>query len=365
MRSHIFDVSIPYRPQDSIKITHIFFITNPPYEQFPDCSQGFTPLQPWRAVDCVSKGSQPQWSLSISYSLWPEVQQHKNASLLSSAITDTNTGHRLHASQLRSIEWCNVIALVVSMKEIYGWLLIVGHAWTLLVITQLQPCAPLGLLPEIWSTIRKIFRHNVRMLENRRSDIHLARCRRPPKNRRTPLCDESSLRSEIITFRRPHLKFRNRKIIVSEGYGNISCDNDIGSIHILPFLRTFGSAQVYRGRKIADAEARTVSEQRIKVLFRTPDGDRYDRWRHMTWPWDSYVGQATTWCRLLRTLPTLFVRVISDCGRLLAGKMWSFVHRRRSLWPWVQSYEFFEKSQRNFLQLLHYRTFPALFCQAV
>ena len=34
-------------------------------------------------------------------------------------------------------------------------------------------------------------------------------------------------------------------------------------------------AQVYRGRKIADAEARTVSEQRIRVLFRTPDGDRY------------------------------------------------------------------------------------------
>lgn len=77
-------------------------------------------------------------------------------------------------------------------------------------------------------------------------------------------------------------------------------------------------------------------------------------------------GQATTWCRLLRTLPTLFVRVISDCGRLLAGKMWSFVHRRRSLWPWVQSYEFFWKiSMGIFLQLLHYRTFPALFCQAV
>ena len=55
-------------------------------------------------------------------------------------------------------------ALVVSMKEIYGWLLIVALVTLLVIIVSYNRVRPSALFPK-WSTIRKIFRHNVRMLE--------------------------------------------------------------------------------------------------------------------------------------------------------------------------------------------------------
>ena len=55
-------------------------------------------------------------------------------------------------------------ALVVSMKEIYGWLLIVALVTLLVIIVSYNRVRPSAFFPK-WITIRKIFRHNVRMLE--------------------------------------------------------------------------------------------------------------------------------------------------------------------------------------------------------
>ena len=55
-------------------------------------------------------------------------------------------------------------ALVVLMKEIYGWLLIVALVTLLVIIVSYNRVRPSAFFPK-WSTIRKIFRHNVRMLE--------------------------------------------------------------------------------------------------------------------------------------------------------------------------------------------------------
>ena len=56
-------------------------------------------------------------------------------------------------------------ALVVSVKEIYGWLLMGSACDATRHNRQLQPCAPLGLLPEMEHHQGRFFRHNVRVLE--------------------------------------------------------------------------------------------------------------------------------------------------------------------------------------------------------
>lgn len=87
----------------------------------------------------------------------------KNASLLSSAITDTNTA--IDFTRLGEVYgMVQRHALVVSMKEIYGWLLIVALVTLLVIIVSYNRVRPSAFFPK-WSTIRKIFRHNVRMLE--------------------------------------------------------------------------------------------------------------------------------------------------------------------------------------------------------
>ncbi len=55
-------------------------------------------------------------------------------------------------------------ALVVSMKEIYGWLLIAGIISLAVILVSYGPVRPSAFIPK-WSKIRRIFRHNVRMLE--------------------------------------------------------------------------------------------------------------------------------------------------------------------------------------------------------
>ncbi len=52
-------------------------------------------------------------------------------------------------------------ALVVSMKEIYGWLLIVGIISLTVILVSYGPLRPAAIFPK-WRTIRRALRHLVR-----------------------------------------------------------------------------------------------------------------------------------------------------------------------------------------------------------
>jgi len=85
----------------------------------------------------------------------------KNAAMLSSAITDFNadTAH-IPLQQLYGI--VQTQALVVSMKEIYGWLLIVALATLTVIFVSYSSIRPWAIFPK-WRTIRRIFKHEYRI----------------------------------------------------------------------------------------------------------------------------------------------------------------------------------------------------------
>ena len=84
----------------------------------------------------------------------------KNASLLGSAITDFNqdTAH-VPLGQLYGL--VQTQALVVSMKEIYGWLLIIGIFSLMIILVSYGPIRPAAFFPK-WKTIRRTVRRLVR-----------------------------------------------------------------------------------------------------------------------------------------------------------------------------------------------------------
>lgn len=90
----------------------------------------------------------------------------KNASLLSSVATDFNpdTAH-MPLGQLMGIVQTH--ALVVSMKEIYGWLLIVALTSILIILVSYSPLRPWAIFPK-WKTIRRTLRRMVRTEERAR-----------------------------------------------------------------------------------------------------------------------------------------------------------------------------------------------------
>lgn len=80
----------------------------------------------------------------------------KNAALLSSAITDFNSDTAyMPMEQLYGM--VQTQALVVSMKEIYGWLLILGIVSLLVILVSYSPLRPMAIFPK-WKTIRRIVR---------------------------------------------------------------------------------------------------------------------------------------------------------------------------------------------------------------
>ena len=85
----------------------------------------------------------------------------KNAALISASMTDFNTRiAHLPIGQLYG--QVQQHALVVSMKEIYGWLLIVALVSLMVILISYGPLRPAAFLPK-WSRIRRIIRHTVRM----------------------------------------------------------------------------------------------------------------------------------------------------------------------------------------------------------
>lgn len=90
----------------------------------------------------------------------------KNASLLSSNITDFNPDI-VHVPLDRLYGLVQTQALVVSMKEIYGWLLIVAIFSLIIILVSYGPLRPAAFLPK-WKTIRRTFRRIVRLEKKQR-----------------------------------------------------------------------------------------------------------------------------------------------------------------------------------------------------
>lgn len=84
----------------------------------------------------------------------------KNASLLGANISNTNLdiafapiGHLYGMVQTQ--------ALLVSMKEIYGWLLIAALVSLIVILLSYSSVRPFAIFPK-WSTIRRVIKHMVR-----------------------------------------------------------------------------------------------------------------------------------------------------------------------------------------------------------
>lgn len=87
----------------------------------------------------------------------------KNVSLLSSTMTDFNTDI-LHTPLVQLYGMVQTQALIVSMKEIYGWLLIVALISLTVILLSYNPVRPWAFFPK-WKTIRRILRRTVRIEE--------------------------------------------------------------------------------------------------------------------------------------------------------------------------------------------------------
>lgn len=86
----------------------------------------------------------------------------RNAALLGANVTDFNPDVSLAAVG----QYCGMVqtqALVVSMKEIYGWLLMAALVSLLAILVSYGNVRPFAVFPK-WSTIRQAVRHAVRAL---------------------------------------------------------------------------------------------------------------------------------------------------------------------------------------------------------
>ncbi len=85
----------------------------------------------------------------------------KNAAILSSAMADVNPiTTRLHVGELYGI--VQTQALVVSMKEIFGWLLITAIISLTIILVSYGPLRPRAIFPK-WKTVRRTLRRLVRL----------------------------------------------------------------------------------------------------------------------------------------------------------------------------------------------------------
>ena len=84
----------------------------------------------------------------------------RNLALFSSDITDVNSKIS-HFSLGELIGMVNEQALIVAMKEIYGWLLIICILSIILILVSFSPLKPNAIFPK-WKNIRKILRRSSR-----------------------------------------------------------------------------------------------------------------------------------------------------------------------------------------------------------
>ena len=91
---------------------------------------------------------------------WLKHTMAKNVSLLSTNAVDFNP--KIDVMSLQSVfREIQLQALVVSMKEIYGWLLIMAVMALILILVWFVPVRPWAIFPK-WSTVRRSLKHLVR-----------------------------------------------------------------------------------------------------------------------------------------------------------------------------------------------------------
>lgn len=84
----------------------------------------------------------------------------KNASLISARLTDVNAD-TMHVPIAQLYGTVRQHALIVSMKEIYGWLLITAILSLIIIVVSYGPIRPMAIFPK-WRTIRKFLRRAVK-----------------------------------------------------------------------------------------------------------------------------------------------------------------------------------------------------------
>ena len=93
-----------------------------------------------------------------------EILRHtlaKNAALIGAPLTDCNVAvSHIPLGELYGM--VQVQALVVSMKEIYGWLLMLALVSLFVIVVSYGPLRPHAIFPK-WRTIRRVLRHTVRV----------------------------------------------------------------------------------------------------------------------------------------------------------------------------------------------------------
>ncbi len=104
-------------------------------------------------------------STTLGPAIIGEISRHtmaKNAALLGVNMTNTNPDIAFAPlSQLDGI--ARTQALVVSIKEIYGWLLITAIASLAVILLSYSSVRPFAIFPK-WGTIRRVIKHMVRQL---------------------------------------------------------------------------------------------------------------------------------------------------------------------------------------------------------
>lgn len=85
----------------------------------------------------------------------------KNAAMLSSAINDV-TIDAVHTPLTQLFGLVQTHALIISMKEIYGWLLIAALTCLTVIIVSYGPLRPFAIFPK-WSKIRRVVRRIARL----------------------------------------------------------------------------------------------------------------------------------------------------------------------------------------------------------
>lgn len=108
-----------------------------------------------------------------------EVLRHtmaKNAALIGAGMTNTNPDIAFTPLG-RLYGMVQTQALIVSMKEIYGWLLIIAIASLLVIILSYSPTRPFAIFPK-WSTIRRVIKHMAKSenTDNRKKYIQHQNC---------------------------------------------------------------------------------------------------------------------------------------------------------------------------------------------
>ena len=84
----------------------------------------------------------------------------RNAALLGAALTDVSPD-AVHTPLGQLYGMVQVQALVVSMKEIYGWLLMIAVVALVVILAGYSPVRPYAIFPK-WKTVRRVLRRLVK-----------------------------------------------------------------------------------------------------------------------------------------------------------------------------------------------------------